>query len=132
MRPEDLMQRVTRAFAQSDVALLFESLDDDIVWHSAAIDKTQFRFGGIHRGRAEVIESLSQMATALTFVRFEPKEIVASGDVIWGLFDTAFVPTGKDQPVEYPTALRFRLRNGRIVEVHAFFDTAFIALHLTP
>jgi len=121
---------VTQAFAKSDLVPLLEAIDDDIVWHSAAVDTGPFRFGGVHRGKAEVREALSQMAMALTFVRFNAQEIVRTSHVIWGLFDTAFVPAGKTQLVEYLTAGRFKLRDERLIEVHFFFDTAFVAAHL--
>lgn len=130
MRREELIRQVTQAFAKSDLAPLLESLDDEIVWHSAAIDTGPFRFGGVHRGKVEVREALSQMAVALTFARFDAKEIVRSGDVTWGLFDTAFVPAGKTETIEYLTAGRFKMRDEKLIEVHFFFDTAFVAAHL--
>ena len=87
MQSEDLVQSVVRAFARSDVAPLLEAIDDDIVWHSATdLTAPPFRFGGVHRGRAGVVELISRLATAVTFQRFAPKEIVVSGDVVWGLF----------------------------------------------
>lgn len=131
MQSEDLVQSVVRAFAQSDVGPLLAAIDDNIVWHSATeMTAPPFRFGGIHRGRAGVIELVSRLATVVTFLRFAPKEIVTSGDVVWGLFDTAFVPVGKQQTVEYLTAMRFKLRDGRIAEVHSFFDTALVGAAL--
>lgn len=131
MRSEELIESVVRAFAQSDLGPLLAAIDDNIVWHSATeTTAPPFRFGGTHTGRAGVVELVSRLAATLTFTRFAPREIVTSGDVVWGLFDTAFVPAGKQQPVEYLTALRFKLRDGRIVEVHSFFDTALIGAAL--
>src|SRR4051794_23662556 len=115
MTSEDLIASVVRAFAQSDVGPLLAAIDDGIVWHSATeLTAAPFRFGGTHRGRAGVLELVSRLAATLTFTRFAPREIVTSGDVVWGLFDTAFVAAGTHQPVEYLTAIRFRLKNGRI------------------
>jgi ketosteroid isomerase-like protein len=60
-----------------------------------------------------------------------PKEIRASGDVVWGLFDVGlrYDAKGKisgDAPAQLNMAIRWRLQDGKIIEHQAFFDTAHL------
>jgi hypothetical protein len=64
-----------------------------------------------------------------TFHRFVPREIVAKGDIVWGLFDAdiGYNPKrGKDpaKQVSLEIAIRWKLKDGKIIEHQAFFDTA--------
>src|SRR5205823_1526206 len=99
----------------------------------ASKQKEVFRFGGEHKGRAEVMDVLSKISMDYTFRRLAPKEILASGDIVWGLFDAtlSFDPKGQSVPsnsVNLEMAIHWRLKDGKIIEHQAFFDTAALLI----
>ena len=125
----DLMRRVTAAFAESDLQPLFDAIHEDIVWKSASQQDGIFRFGGEYTNRAGLLLILGNLSKTYTFYRFEPKEIIASGQIVWGIFDVGlhFDPKGTGEPkkhVALEMAIRWRLKDGKIIEHQAFFDTA--------
>jgi ketosteroid isomerase-like protein len=128
-----LMRSVTAAFGKSDLQPLLSALHDDIVWKTASKQEEVFRFGGEYKGRAGVVDVLSKISMDYTFRRLAPREILASGDIVWGLFDAtlSFDPKGKSVPsnsVELEMAIRWRLKDGKIIEHQAFFDTAALLI----
>jgi uncharacterized protein len=118
-----LMAKVTRAFVEGNLQPLTEALDDKAVWTSNSPAEF-FRIGGTRRNREGTAEQLALLAATYMFHRFAPKEIVAEGDTVWGLFDVAatHLPTGK--PVTIDLAIRWVVRNGKIVSHQGFFDSA--------
>jgi hypothetical protein len=57
------------------------------------------------------------------------KEIIAKGDVVWGLFDAEikYQPVGNKHPyvpIELEISMRWQIKDGKIIEHQAFFDTA--------
>ena len=125
----DLMRRVAAAFAESDLQPLFDAIHEDIVWKSASRQEGIFRFGGEYTSRAGLLLLLGSLSKTYTFYRFDPKEIIASGQSVWGMFDVGlhFDQKGSGEPKKHVTlemAIRWRLKDGKIIEHQAFFDTA--------
>jgi len=129
----ELMRKVAAGFEKSDLQPLLEAMHDDIVWKTASRQEGVFRFGGEYRGRAGVLAVLSQLAMDYTFRRLTPKEILASDDMVWGLCDAvlSFDPKGKQVTancVDLEIAIRWRLKDGKVIEHQAFFDTAALLI----
>lgn len=122
-----LMRKVAKAFEQSDLKPLLESVADNIVWKSGATREGPFVFGGTYLGRLGVVEVTSRISIGYVFRQFIPKEIVSSGDIVWGLFDVAgdYVAAGSRtrRPFQLEFAIRWRVQYGKIVEHQSFFDT---------
>ncbi len=127
MSPEKLVEHVTKAFESSDFGPLLEHLDENIVWKSASRQPCAFRFGGEYRGRSGVMHVTAEIFMTLSFARFRATEIVSDGEIVWGLFDTVVRPRHSATPIAHETAVQFRIRDGRILEVSTFFDTAGFA-----
>ena len=128
---EQLMKTVIEAWGEADVGPVREALDENVVWKSASsCEDGTFRFGGVYRGRANVLTLLSTLSTNYFFRRYVAKEIVSSGEVVWGLFDVhgSYLPAGGRESdrtrIHFETAFRWRIRNGKILEAQSFFDTA--------
>ena len=131
---EELMRRVSAAFEKGDLQPLLDSLHPDVVWKAAATQAGLFLF------RRPISSTgwgarchLADRHELHTFQSFKPREIVAKGDVAWGLFDAsiAYKPLdGKDMPkgVDIEIAIRWRLKDGKIIEHQAFFDTASLLI----
>jgi len=124
---ETLMRGVARAFGEGDLQPLFAAIDDNVIWTETA-PAGFFRFGGTRRGRTGVIETEAYVSAAYLFRRFEPVEIVTSGDVVWGLFrvEGTHRPTGRAIKADY--VARWRIRNGKIIEHQGFYDTAAVLI----
>lgn len=127
LQNKKLMQSVMRAYAKGDAAPLLAALDDQVVWISNS-PRAFFRFGGEHRGRAEVKAFIAMVYTRYHFLRMEPRLIVTQGDIVWGEFDAEakHIPTGRI--VRSDLTFRWVVRNHRIVAHHGFFDTAGVLL----
>ena len=127
---EQFMKTVVEAWGHADMRPVFDALDENVVWKSAStVDDGRFRFGGEHRGRDNVLALLSKISTAYFFSEYETKEIVSKGEIVWGLFRAKgnYAPVTGEQPpmrLELDTAMRWRVRNGKIIEAQTFFDTA--------
>jgi ketosteroid isomerase-like protein len=125
----ELMRGVAAAFAKSDLQPLFDAIHEDIVWKSASEQEGIFRFGGEYRNRAGLLVLLANLSKVYTFYRFDPKDIISSGETLWGHFDVGFFydQKGAAEPKKHialEMAIRWRLRDGKIIEHQAFFDTA--------
>jgi ketosteroid isomerase-like protein len=121
------MRKVAEAFEQADLKPLFDSIAENIVWKSGATKEGPFLFGGTYTGRLGVVEVTSLVSTGYVFRRFSPKEIVSSGDVVWGLFDVEgdYLLCGDrtKRPFQMEFAIRWRVHGGKVVEHQSFFDT---------
>ena len=131
------MRKVVAGFEKSELQPLLDALHEEIVWKTASRQEGRFRFNGHYKGRAGVLEVVSQMAMAYTFHHFKPREIIGSGDVVWGLFDVSlsFDQKGKTEPAKpmhLEIALRWQLKDGKIIEHQGFFDTAFLLAQQGP
>jgi ketosteroid isomerase-like protein len=122
-----LMERVAGAFRDGDLRPMLEAIDDNVVWTESA-PADFFRFGGTHRRRPGVIEVEALVFATYLFHRFDPVEIVTSGEIVWGLFRVEALHRPTDRMVKTDYAVRWRVRNGKIVEHQAFYDTAALLL----
>jgi ketosteroid isomerase-like protein len=121
-----------------DLEPLLAALHDDIVWKSASKHQNVFRFGGDYHTKLGAIEALSQFTMDYTFHHIWPKEIFVLGDVVWGLFDVeldydakGMDPVGRPeqrQTVELEMAIRWRLKDNKIIEHQSFYDTASLLI----
>lgn len=127
MTPVELVQRVTEAFESSDFGPLLEHLDENIVWKAAQRIPGALRSAGIYRGRSGVLQVTSEIMMSVSFARLRPTEIVSEGEIVWGLFDTVVMPRKATNRIAYETAIRFRIRNQRFLEISTYFDTAGLA-----
>ena len=131
--PEDLMRMVVAAFEVGDLRPLLSAVHKDIVWKAASPHTNLFRFGGTHQKREGVMDVTAQIAMDYVFRSFKPREIIAKGDVVWGLFDVEAdfeFQNGKPgpKPAKLDIAIRWRLKDGKIIEHQAFFDTASLLM----
>jgi len=127
--PELLMLSVVEAWGRADMGPIRECLHDEIVWKSGSTVRGGcFVFGGVYRGRREALAHFAKLSTAYFFSGYEAKEVISSGEIVWGLFVARglYRPTTSrdvEKQFEFETAFRFRVRDGKILEGQVFFDT---------
>src|SRR5690349_19109679 len=115
---ELLMKTVIEAWGKADLAPARAALHDDVVWMSAStVQNGKFLFGGEYKGRAAVIALLSKISTAYYFQSYTAKDIISSGEIVWGRFDVigSYAPAhGKPRkPLRFESAFRWRVRDGK-------------------
>ena len=131
--PEELMRVVTAAFALGDLRPLTASVHKDIVWKSGSPRTNLFRFAGVHERRTGVMEVTGELASEYIFQRMTPLEITVRDDIVWGLFDVEvkYQPVGDKRIypfLQLDMAIRWRMKDGKVIEHQAFFDTAALLL----
>ena len=129
------MPSVAQALERGNTQALFDALDEEVVWTTGAKQKGYFPFGGTYKGHRGVEEMLAHFAKRFRYNRIAPREIDSFGDIVWGIFDvelesseTSFLPGSTPAAISTVMAIRWRLRNNKIVEHQAFFDTATLLL----
>lgn len=127
------MRRVAAAFEKADLRPLLAAIDENIVWKSASTVDGAFPFGGIYNRQIGVVQVTSQIGTRYAFTRFAPTEILSQGEIVWGLFGIEgdyLTRTGhrSGKAFKIDCAIRWRVRDGRVIEHQAFFDTNALRL----
>ena len=130
---EKKMRTIMASFGKSDLGPLMEALHPDVVWKSASREPGLFSFQGKYKNRAGVIEVLSNISKNYTFHHIIPKEMTSAGDVVWALCDVKVSYDAKGKGTKPTTvlldvAIRWRLKDGKIIEHQAFFDTAHLLM----
>jgi ketosteroid isomerase-like protein len=139
MDPEELMRHIIESFERTDLEPLIEALHDDVVWKSASKQENVFRFGGDYYNKLGVLDALSDILMDYTVHHIRAREIVSVGDVVWGLFDVeldydnargmdAIGKSEQSRAVELEVAIRWRIKEGKIIEHQSFFDTASLLI----
>jgi len=113
-------------------------MDDHIVWKSAATrEGFFFPFAGVYEGLSGVERAIAHIAQRYKFRQFKAREVVSAGETVWGMFEVVLddidpMRSEPSEPISFEMAIRWRVRNNKVVEHQAFFDTAalmFPAVH---
>jgi ketosteroid isomerase-like protein len=141
MTPEALMRSVAEALDRGDPQVLLEALDEDVVWKTGATQKGFFAFGGTYNGSAGVRQMLVNFSKNFRYTRVNPREVTSSGEIVWGHFYVELeyvnensIRSGAPRSISTEMAIRWQMRDNKIVEHQAFFDTATLlfAPHPVP
>lgn len=118
-----VVQDAYAAFGRGDVQGILDRLDDGIVWNGVYGAGAHVPMSGERKGKAAVTEFFKQVASHVTFARFEPREFVANGDKVVTLGHyTAKTSAGKDFDSDF--AMVFTLENGKVTAFQEFLNTA--------
>ena len=118
-----VVQEAYAAFGRGDVQGILDRLDDGIVWQGVYGAGSNVPMGGERRGKPAVAEFFTQVAAHVNFTRFEPKEFVATGDMVVTLGHyTAKTSANKEFDSDF--AMVFTMRNGKVTKFQEFLNTA--------
>lgn len=123
----NLMLSVFAAMKDSDLGPLFEALHPDVVWKVSA-PKEFFRFGGTHRGLVGMREYTALLFSRYHFVRVQPRSVSAQGDQVFGQFEVEAKHHPSGRYVKTDLAVRWTIRDSKVVEHQGFFDTAGVLI----
>jgi ketosteroid isomerase-like protein len=97
---------------------------EDIAIHSLGGGKAGLEFGKSRHGKVEAGRYFAELGAAWEMVYFNAEEFIADGDRVVVLSRCAYRSRLTGKAAESPKADVFRFRDGKIVEVSEFFDTA--------
>ncbi len=112
-------------FKSGDIASLLNLFSDDIKWDQPAVENVPFFKS--RRGREEVAEFFALLAENQESIEFEPRQFVATGDVViaLGRYTWRVIPTGRQWQADWAQA--FTIRDGKIASFKEFTDTGAMA-----
>jgi hypothetical protein len=110
----ELIKKGYEAFAAGDIDSVMSLFDDDIEW----VQPGDSAISGTYRGKHELGELISRLAEKST--RATPRRFLADGDTVVMLGET----TADNETSE--AAQVFTLRNGKVVRVQGYADTAMM------
>ena len=122
-----LVQRVLAAYSQSDLEPLLAAIDPDVVWISQG-PVQHCAFGGRHLGRAGVLAAMSKLAIEYQLHSYEVTELIGEGDVVWMTAQVDFTHNRSRQRLAFPLVSRWQIRNGRVLAVTEYYDSASLLL----
>ena len=122
MQAKDVVQRAYASLAAGNLLDLLGDLDDQVEWHEP------LGFGaplaGTHQGPTAVVRDvLGQLASRWPGYRLDPVDYFECGDRVVVLGDAVLIAVD-GLPVVTAFAHVWRLREGRVVDVRVFADTA--------
>ncbi len=117
-----LVQRLYAAFARQDIADLLTTLDSNIDW--LFYGPADIPFAGHYHGHAEVREFFALALDSAEFLQFEPREFIpgASTVLVQGWEQVRVRANNCLWETEW--AHVFTLRDGKIVKMREYYDTA--------
>lgn len=107
---------------RGDLGVAEEVLDHDVVFHTA--------IGTVLKGRREFQHFAQQMREAFPDIHFDIEEEIREGEVVCTRYTMSgtflstlmgLLPNGEQFKVQGIDT--FRVRNGKVVEIHASYDT---------
>jgi ketosteroid isomerase-like protein len=97
---------------------------EDITIHSLGGGKAGLEFGKSRHGKVEAEVYFAELGAAWEMIYFTPEEFIADRDRVVVLSRCAYRSRLTGKVAESPKVDIFRFRDGKIVEVSEFFDTA--------
>jgi Ketosteroid isomerase-related protein len=128
MGNRELIQALYDAFAARDRAVMMASLDDQVRW----VEAEGFPYAGTHVGPQAVVNNVwRRMGTEWLDWQAKPDMIIVEGDrvAVTGTYSGTYKATGKSFRARF--AHVFEMRNGKIIRMEQFVDSAKVNEALT-
>jgi uncharacterized protein len=118
----EIVRRGYEAFGHGDMNTLLGLFDEQIEWISPG--PAELPTAGRRTGRQQVAEFFTAVNDTFEIQRFEPKDFIAQGDrvVVTGIDVSRVKATGK--VIEGEWAHIFTLKDGKVVRMQEYQDTA--------
>jgi len=97
---------------------------EDVQWHSLGGGAAGMEFTATCRSKEEVLNYFVGLARDWEMQRYTPEHYVAQGDWVVMRGSCSWKHRRTNKVCDTPKADFLRLRNGKVVEFHEFFDTA--------
>jgi ketosteroid isomerase-like protein len=110
-----------RLFQQGAIPELLQRYHEDAVWVQP--ETMHIPFGGTYRTRAGIAQLFTKLADAVDAIRFEPEQVIGEGDKVVVTGQATWRVKHNGAIYESPWAHVFSLRDGKVAELHAYFDS---------
>lgn len=124
-----LIRGVVRAYAQGDMTPLLAAASEGVVWSSNA-PKASFRFGGRFSGHLGMKEAVSLIASDFDLLRYEAREMIGDGDVVWLSNDLDVLERKTRSRIQFELVNRWQFQDGKLVAYSEYFDSAGVLFKL--
>ena len=118
------VERIYSAFGQGDVPTILNMLAEDIDWLFQG--PADIPFAGRHIGREQVAQFFATIDETTENEQFLPEEFIAKDDRVVVLGHERMRVKSNGRLCETDWVHVFTLRNGKVVKIHEYYDTAAI------
>jgi ketosteroid isomerase-like protein len=125
----EIAKKAYADFKAGDIQSLLAVLSDNVEWTTPGEGlPTQ----GVRHGKAEVAKFFETVAATWSFNVFEPREYIASGDMlaVVGSYTATAQSTGKTVSSEW--VMLWRFRDGQVAAFREYTDTQALVQAITP
>ena len=112
-----LVAAAYEGFGRGDLGPIFSMLADDVVWTNHATSAAPF--SGEYKGAAGV-QQFFEALDAIEITHFDFHTLVAEGDIVVGLGDTAYTVKATGKSAAGPLVHVLRMENGKLVRFDEF------------
>jgi len=121
-----VVQDLYAAFGRGDMPSILGLLDQEIDWHFVGRPE-DVPFAGQRRGHQEMIDFFSTVAQTCEVLAFGPNEVMNIDDHVISLGNERVRVRDTGQVFESDWVHIFTVRNGKVVQLREFYDTATMA-----
>lgn len=121
-----VVQDLYAAFGQGDVPALLGLLAEDVDWHFNGRSQ-DIPFGGHWQGRSEMMAFFRIVGETCEVLAFGPNEVITLGEHVLALGHERVRVRATGREFETDWAHLFTVRQGQIVRLREFYDTAVMA-----
>ena len=126
-----IIEELHRQPAYTKALLALPALSDDVDWWAAG-SRDRLPWAGEWRGRAGVQEFFQVLGREMKYEKFAAEELVAEGDRVIAIVSASGHAVRSGRPFESHIIREYQFREGRIVRVRNFYDTAAYERALAP
>ncbi len=118
-----VLTRILRAYSEGDLERVVSSFDESVVWMVHTVPG-HYRFGGPRRGHLGMSEVWAMLATYFTMERYESREMVGEGDIVWSTNELTVLVRRSGKRVLLRLVNRWQFKDGKVIACDEYFDTA--------
>ena len=126
-----VVQDLYAAFDQGDLPGLINLLAEDVDWHFNGRSE-DIPLAGHWRGHKQMMEFFSQVAATCEVFSFGPNEVIDCGEHVLALGHVHVQVKATGRQFETNSIHLFTLKDGLIIRVREFYDTAVMAHAFLP
>lgn len=121
-----VVQELYDAFGRGDLPAILDCLAEDVDWHYVGRPQ-DVPFAGPRLGRDVMVDFFTTVAAVAEVIEFGPLEIMTCGEQVIVLGQEKARARATGRVWETPWVHIFTVREGRIVRLREFYDTAAVA-----
>ena len=111
-----------RLFQSGDIPNMMALVHDDAEWLGPEAEAVPF--GGSFHGKPEVARFFAELGGSLQAMRFVVNDVVAENDKVVVIGEATWLVKSTGRTYDIPWVNVFTLRDGKILRVEAYHDTA--------